>query len=709
MSGGTLRVGRPWPLGATWDGNGINFALFSSAAERVDLCVFDAPEDATARITWPLAHRTGHIWHGYLPEAGPGTLYGWRVHGPYAPEQGSRNNAAKLLIDPYARVLRGALPWSQAHYAYDLEDDDGDLSFNNEDSAGVMPKCEVIDEAYDWEGDTLLHTPWRDTVICELHVKGYTQRHPDVPPALRGTYAGLATEPVIAHMKSLGVTAVELLPVHAFLDDHRLTAMGKRNFWGYNTLGFFAPEMRYSATGEVNEFKDMVKRLHRAGIEVLLDVVYNHTAEGNHLGPTLSLRGIDNAAYYRLAHDRRYHVDFTGTGNTLDTHHPMALRLVMDSLRYWVTQMHVDGFRFDLATALARGGGSADYDIRSSFFAAVAQDPVLSQVKLIAEPWDLGHGGYRVGGFPTGWAEWNGRYRDDVRAYWRGDEGALPAFARRLSGSADLYQHDGRRPVDSINLVTVHDGFTLRDLVSYNEKHNEDNGEGNRDGESHNLSWNCGVEGETHDEAVLALRARQQRNFLATLFLSHGTPLLLGGDELGRTQQGNNNAYCQDNELSWVDWTEARHHPLKAFVARLAALRRSLPALRRTDFLTGLPGPDGRKDLTWFNSAGLEMSADEWHNPAARSACAIWCGQQTDERDAQGRPQPCESVLMIVNAYHDRLRFALPAYRSDAWTVVLDTAAPEGEPPRREWHAGERYPVAGRSLVLMTQSHSETA
>ncbi|MFN3886261.1 MAG: glycogen debranching protein GlgX [Aquabacterium sp.] len=707
MSARMLLGGHPSPLGATWDGAGVNFALFSSTAERVELCLFREAEDSEAFATFTLPRRHGHIWHGYLPEAGPGLLYGWRVHGPYAPELGLRFNPTKLLVDPYAKALRGALTWSSAHYAYDLADDDVDLSFNGEDNAGLIPKSAVVDPRYDWEGDTPLRTPWRDTVICELHVKGYTQTHPELPPDIRGTYAGLASEPVVRHLKALGVTAVELLPVQAFVDDHRLVQLGKRNHWGYNTLAFLAPEMRYSATGDIAEFKDMVKHLHRAGIEVLLDVVYNHTAEGNHLGPTLSLRGIDNTAYYRLAHDHRYHIDFTGTGNTLDTSHPMALRLVMDSLRYWVTEMHVDGFRFDLATALARSGPNADFDLRSSFFAAVAQDPVLSQVKLIAEPWDLGHGGYRVGGFPTGWAEWNGRYRDDVRAFWRGDEGMLPVLARRLSGSADLYQHDARRPVDSINFVTAHDGFTLRDLVSYNHKHNHDNGEDNRDGEAHNLSWNGGVEGDTDDEAVLALRARQQRNFLATLFLSNGTPMLLAGDELGRTQRGNNNAYCQDNALSWVDWTDAERHPLNALVQRLASLRRALPALRRTDFLSGLPGPDGRKDLAWFNAAGCEMRLDDWHNPAVRSACAIWCGQQTDERDEHGRALPCESVLIIVNAYHDRLRFALPAYRHDTWQVRLDTAAEDGAPSRLTWHVGERYPVAGRSLVLMTQPHDE--
>lgn len=697
-----LEPGQPYPLGATWDGEGVNFALYSSAAERVELCLFNEVEDAAAAVSFTLPRRTGHVWHGYLRDAKPGLLYGWRVHGPYAPEQGLRFNPNKLLIDPYARALVGEVRWNSSHFAYDLEDEDADLSYNTEDSAAHMPRCVVVDEHFDWGDDAPPHVPWRDMVIYELHVKGFTQRHPDVPEELRGTYAGLAADAAIAHLKDLGVTTVELLPVHAFVDDQRLREMGLRNYWGYNTLAFFAPEMRYSATGRIDEFKAMVKRLHEAGLEVILDVVYNHTAEGNHLGPTLSFRGIDNPSYYRLSQDRRFYVDHTGTGNTVDTHQPAALRLVMDSLRYWVEQMHVDGFRFDLASALGRG--AHHFDRRSSFFAAIAQDPVLNRVKLIAEPWDVGEGGYRVGDYPTGWAEWNGRYRDDVRAFWRGDEGALPDLAKRLSGSADLYQHDGRRPVDSINFITVHDGFTLHDLVSYNGKHNEANGEGNRDGESHNISWNCGVEGETNDDAVNTLRLRQQRNFLCTLFFSQGTPLLLAGDELGRTQHGNNNAYCQDSELSWLDWQSPQARHLKAFVKKVIALRESLPALRRTDFLTGYPDHQGFKDLTWFNAAGLEMKQEEWLNPAARSACAVWSGYMTGERDDEGHAIVSDSVLILINAYHDKLKFALPRHRGEVWTARLDTASPDGQPQKTDWHAGERYPLAGRSLVLMTQA-----
>lgn len=702
MNAAFLEPGKPYPLGATWDGEGINFALYSSAAERVELCLFHEPQDGVAQATLTLPKRSGHVWHGYLRGSGPGTLYGWRVHGPYAPEQGLRFNPNKLLLDPYARAIVGKLTWSGAHYGYDREDDDSDLSFNSEDSAAGMPKCLVADEHFDWGQDAPPRVPWRDMVIYELHVKGFTKTHPKVPAKLRGTYAGLASPAAIAHLKDLGVTSIELLPVHAFIDEHRLCEMGLRNHWGYNTIGFFAPDMRYSASGHIDEFKNMVKALHQAGIEVILDVVYNHTAEGHHLGPTLCFKGIDNPSYYRLAPAPRYYVDYTGTGNTVDATNPMALRLIMDSLRYWVQHMHVDGFRFDLASALGRS--ASDFDVRSSFFAAIGQDPVLTCVKLIAEPWDIGEGGYRVGSYPTGWAEWNGRFRDDVRTFWRGDEGKLPALASRLSGSADLYQHDGRRPVDSINFVTAHDGFTLRDLVSYNHKHNEANGEHNQDGESHNFSWNCGFEGETDDEAIQALRERQQRNFLCTLFFSQGTPFLLAGDELGRTQKGNNNAYCHDDKLGWINWSEPMADRLQAFVKKVIALRKSLPALRRTNFLTGLPDVQGRKDLTWFNASGLEMKQEEWHNPAARSACAVWCGNQTDQRDERDQPVYSETVLILVNAYHDKLKFALPKQYGEQWAVRLDTSCPDGQPAKADWHAGDRYPLAGRSLVLMTQA-----
>ncbi|MDH5512724.1 MAG: glycogen debranching protein GlgX, partial [Gammaproteobacteria bacterium] len=535
--------GRPYPLGATWDGEGVNFALFSEHAEKVELCLFESRGNReTARI--PLAWQTDLVWHCYLPEARPGQLYGYRVYGPYEPKKGKRFNHNKLLIDPYAKAIEGQVKWSNADFGYRVGHKHEDLSFDRSNNAPGIPKCKVIDPAFTWGGDKPPRTPWHETIIYEMHVKGFTQNHPQVPPALRGTYAGLATEPVIRHLKYLGVTAVELMPVHTFVDERHLVEKGLRNYWGYNSIGFFAPDMRYSATGLVGEFKTMVKTLHSNGIEVILDVVYNHTAEGNHLGPTLSFRGIDNEAYYRLnADDPRYYVDFTGCGNTLNMQHPRVLQIIMDSLRYWVLEMHVDGFRFDLASALARE--LHEVNRLSAFFDIIHQDPVLSQVKLIAEPWDLGEGGYQVGNFPVGWTEWNGKYRDVVRAYWKGEGGIMGEMAYRLTGSSDLYGHSGRRPYASINFITAHDGFTLHDLVSYNDKHNEANGENNRDGHDHNLSWNCGAEGPTDDPVINTMRAQQKRNFLVTLLFSQGVPMLLAGDEMGRTQQGNNNAYCQ--------------------------------------------------------------------------------------------------------------------------------------------------------------------
>ncbi len=721
-----LGAGSPSPLGATPTGQGVNFALYAGHAHEVELCIFDAAGTETRLL---LHHRSGNIWHGLLPGHGAGLRYGYRVHGPYEPAHGLRHNPAKLLLDPYAKKIVGDVTWSNALYAYDVNapaptdagEGDGavdgaegegvpanpppkDEVINTEDSAPGMPRCEVVDDAFDWGDDHAPRVPWRDTVFYELHVKGFTQQLHDVPEALRGTYAGLASDEAIAHMKHLGVTSVELLPVHAFVQDQRLVEAGLRNYWGYNTIGFFSPEMSYCANGGLDEFKGMVKRLHAAGLEVILDVVYNHTAEGNHLGPTLSFKGIDNCEYYRLSHeDRRFYVDYTGTGNTLDTHEPIVLRLVLDSLRYWVQQMHVDGFRFDLCSALARSENA--FDLRSSFLAAIAQDPVLSQVKLIAEPWDIGS--YNVGGFPHGWAEWNGKYRDTVRAFWRGDEGVLAEFARRLCGSDDLFAHNGRSPTESVNVITVHDGFTLRDLVSYNEKHNEANGEDNRDGESHNTSWNCGVEGDTDDPEINALRERQQRNLLATLFVSQGTPLLLAGDELGRTQGGNNNGYCQDSPISWLDWQAEQGARLLPFVRGLMALRRELPALRRTTFFTGRPGADGIKDITWINAAGVEMVDEEWMKPIARSAGQVICGKQTGALDNEGQPVNSDSVLILFNAYHDELPFVLPPHRGEHWTLRLDTAHDEGldaEFGRAEWRAGDTYPMAGRSVVLMTQA-----
>lgn len=705
MSGAVQR-GRPLPLGSTWDGQGTNFALYSSVADAVELCLFD--ESGTTQVAVHTLHRrSGNVWHGYLPDVGPGTVYGWRVLGPYRPEEGLRCNAAKLLLDPYARKIVGTIDWSSASYAYNLDSDEEDFSFNAEDSASAMPKCVVVDERFDWGDDAPPRVPWNETVFYEVHVKGFSKRLESLPEPLRGTYGGLASDAAIAHFKALGVTSIELLPVQSFVDDQRLIESGLRNYWGYNTIGFFSPDLRYSLTGTIDEFKGMVKLLHAAGLEVILDVVYNHTGEGNHLGPTLSFKGIDNPTYYRLsAEDPRHCHDVTGTGNTFNTFSPETLTLVMDSLRYWVSEMHVDGFRFDLAVTLGRG--EYDFDTRSAFFAAIAQDPVLRDVKLIAEPWDVGDGGYRVGGFPVGWAEWNGRFRDAVRSFWRGDEGALPEFAERLCGSADLFAHNGRTPTDSVNIVTVHDGFTLHDLVSYNDKHNEANLEDNRDGESNNHSWNCGAEGETDDPEVLRLRRRQQRNLLATLFLSQGTPLLLAGDELDRTQGGNNNAYCQDNEISWIDWQRPDAPALLAYVQRLTALRRALPTLRRTTFLTGDAGEDGLRDIAWINAMGLEMEEFEWGNPTSRSAGAVLCGHRTGEIDDAGQPVHSESVMLLFNAHHEEVPFVLAGHRHQAWTLRLDTSFEFGtEPPRTDWRAGETYYLSARSMVVLTQPPHE--
>src|SRR5712671_5668561 len=583
---GAVWPGQPYPRGATWDGEGVNFSLFSTNAEKVELCIFDASgRHELQRIA--LRERTDEIWHCYLPEARPGFLYGYRVYGPYDPGRGHRFNPNKLLIEPYAKALHGSLVWSDAHFGYRVGHSKADLSFDKRDSAPGTPKCRVIDSAFTWGDDRPPRVPWHDTVIYEAHVRGLTMRHPDVPPQLRGTYAGIGTAPVVEHLLRLGITTLELMPIHAFFDDRHLLEKGLRNYWGYNTIGFFAPELRYSATGRVSEFKTMVKALHSAGIEVILDVVYNHTAEGNQMGPTLSFRGIDNASYYRLVLDEpRHYMDFTGTGNTLNLQHPRVLQLIMDSLRYWVLEMHVDGFRFDLASALARE--LFEVDRLGAFFDIIHQDPVLSQVKLIAEPWDVGPGGYQVGNFPVLWTEWNGKYRDSVRRFWRGDGGAVSDLATRLAGSNDLYAHSGRQPYASINFITAHDGFTLQDLVSYNDKHNEANGEENRDGESNNLSSNNGVEGQTDDPEIIAVRERQKRNFLATLLLSQGVPMISHGDELGRTQLGNNNAYAQDNEQSWIDWTlTPDKRTLLAFAIKIVRFRLSQPTLRRRKYFQG--------------------------------------------------------------------------------------------------------------------------
>lgn len=699
----TLWPGRPYPLGATWDGEGVNFALFSEHAERVDLCLFD-PRGRRELTRLELQWQTDQVFHAYLPEARPGLLYAYRVHGPYDPGNGHRFNPSKLLLDPYARHLTGQVRWSDALFGYRIGSPRADLQPDRRDSAAGMPRCQVIDSAFTWGDDRSPRTPWHDTVIYELHIKGFTALNERVPPALRGTYAGLATAPVIAYLQRLGVTAVELMPVHAFVDDRHLVAQGLRNYWGYNSIGYFAPDMRYSATGQVDEFKTMVKALHSAGIEVILDVVYNHTAEGNQLGPTLCFRGIDNAAYYRLLHDdRRYYMDYTGCGNTLNMRHPRVLQLIMDSLRYWVQEMHVDGFRFDLASALARE--LHEVDRLGAFFDIIHQDPVLSQVKLIAEPWDLGEGGYQVGNFPVGWTEWNGRYRDAARAYWRGDEAMLGDMAYRLTGSSDLYESSGRRPYASINFITCHDGFTLHDLVSYTDKHNEANGEGNRDGEDHNLSWNCGEEGPTDNGHIRSLRARQKRSLLATLFLSQGIPMLAAGDERGRTQQGNNNAYCQDNELSWLDWSldEERAH-LLAFVRRLIRLRREHPALRRRQFFRGHHVNGGPvKDLTWLRPDGEEMTEVDWHQPFGRVLGMFVAGDAFEEHDERGRRIRDADLILLFNAHNAPIGFRLPAEPARTrWAVLIDTHFEDGErPDRRNFYSHEHYPLQGRSVAVL--------
>ncbi|MBL0420990.1 glycogen debranching protein GlgX [Ramlibacter sp. AW1] len=694
--------GLPYPRGATWDGQGVNFALFSQHAERVELCLFD-PTGRHEQQRIEMRERTADVWHCYLPQARPGLAYGWRVHGPYRPEDGHRFNPHKLLLDPYAKDLIGRLRWSDALYGYTIGSRRQDLSFDKRDSGSLVPKARVADSAFSWDGDRRPDVPWQDMVVYEVHVRGFTMRHPDVPPKLRGTYAGLSCAPVIDYLRRLGVTTIELLPVHSFVDDRRLAEKGLRNYWGYNSLGYFAPETRYSSTGRVYEFKSMVRTLHSAGFEVILDVVYNHTCEGNHLGPTLSLRGIDNASYYILQPDqRRYYEDFTGCGNTVNLENPHALQLVMDSLRYWVQEMHVDGFRFDLASALAREAGKVEN--LSAFFNAIRQDPVLSRVKLIAEPWDLGHGGYQVGNFPAGWSEWNDRYRDAVRGFWRGDGGLLGEVTRRLTGSEDFYGWSGRRPYASINFVTAHDGFTLHDLVSYNQKHNEANGEDNRDGHNHNVSWNHGAEGPTDDPQIAQLRERQKRNMLATLLLSQGVPMLLAGDPRGHTQQGNNNAYCQDNELSWLEWDlDDAQKSLVEFVVRLIALRKAHPAFRRRSFFRGVPlDGDALKDVSWLRPDGHEMTPDDWHHGENRCVGMLMSGQGIADLGPRGERERDDDFLLLLNAHAHDLDFALAAVDGAPWQVMVDTARPgigsAGQPVRE---ASLRYPMLARSLVLL--------
>ncbi len=696
--------GRPYPLGSTWDGEGVNFALYSEHAEKVELCLFDiSGKRETFRIRLP--EQTDMVWHGYLPEVRPGQLYGYRVYGPYAPAQGHRFNHYKLLLDPYGKQVQGVIRWSDSHFGYRVGHKNEDLSFDRRDDAAGMPKNRVIDSAFTWGADTPPRISWHETLIYELHVKGFTKSHPDVPEALRGTYAGLATAPVIEYFTRLGVTAIELMPVHSFVDDRRLVERGLRNYWGYNSIGFLAPESRYLATDSIHEFKTMVKTLHSAGLEVILDVVYNHTAEGNHLGPTLSLKGIDNSSYYRLEPDNpRYYKDYTGTGNTLNMRHPRVLQLIMDSLRYWVLEMHVDGFRFDLAATLARE--LHEVDRLGAFLDIIHQDPVLSQVKLIAEPWDIGEGGYQVGNFPVGWAEWNDRYRDTVRAYWKGDGGVAGDLAYRITGSSDLYAQSGRRPYASINFVTAHDGFTLQDLVSYNEKHNEANGENNQDGNNNNLSWNCGVEGPTDDPNILALRAKQKRNLLATLLLSQGVPMLYQGDAIGQTQLGNNNAYCQDNSISWVNWDlQPQDRDLLAFVQRLINLRKRHPIFRRRRFFQGRPIKGANiKDVLWLNPAGHEMSEDEWRDSSVRCLGMFLSGQGLDETDERGRKLSDENFLVLLNAHHEDVEFVLPAYRPGArWTAWMDTSREGGLRPADTYDSGASYPLQARSMVVLME------
>ena len=699
--------GSPYPLGATWDGVGVNFALFSEHGTRVELCLFDSPDAETESLTIPLTEHTDMVWHGYLPDVRPGQLYGYRVHGPYAPDAGHRFNPNKVVLDPYARIVGRAPEWNESLFGFRTGEDDA--SFDERDSAAHAPLAAVVDTAFTWGEDRPLRTPWHQTLIYELHVKGFTALHPEIPERLRGTYLGLASEPAIQHLIALGVTAVELMPVHYHVDDWHLVQRGLGNYWGYNTLAYFAPDSRYATAASplecVREFKMMVRALHAAGLEVILDVVYNHTAEGNHLGPTVSLRGIDNATYYRLQpHDARYYQDFTGCGNTLNMRSPRVLQLIMDSLRYWVTEMHVDGFRFDLASALARELHAVDK--LGAFFDIIHQDPILSQVKLIAEPWDLGEGGYQVGNFPTKWTEWNGKYRDAVRRFWRGDGGALSELATRLSGSSDLYEQSGRRPYASINFITAHDGFTLADLVSYNDKHNEANGEHNADGENHNLSWNCGMEGTTDDRRVLDLRAAQRRNFMATLLFSVGVPMISGGDELCRTQSGNNNAYCQDNEVSWTDWTlTPERRDFLAFTRRVIQIWRNHPVLRRRKFFQGrsIRGAEVL-DIAWLDSAGVEMTDETWHSPDVRALGVRLNGDAIQEVNERGERIAGDTLLLMLNPGDEIIRFVLPATAAvERWDTLLDTADPWQ--PTRRLRAGDRYELHGRSLAVMKLSN----
>ncbi len=697
-----LRVwpGRSYPLGATWDGAGVNFALFSENATKVELCLFDSPDAPKEAHRIELTEQTDQVWHCYLPDVLPGQLYGYRVHGPYEPAKGHRFNPNKVLLDPYAKLIGRDVRWDDALFGYKIGQDD--LSFDERDSAAFAPLAAVVDTAFTWGDDRPPRTPWHKTLIYELHVKGFTMRHPGVPENLRGTYAGLASDAAVRHLLDLNVTAVELLPVHHHLNDRHLLEKGLTNYWGYNTLAFFAPQFTYDSPNNnlspVHEFKMMVRALHAAGIEVILDVVYNHTAEGNQMGPTLSWRGVDNAAYYRLAPDPRYYMDFTGCGNTLNMQHPKVLQMIMDSLRYWVTEMHVDGFRFDLASTLARE--LFEVNKLGAFFDIIHQDPVLNQVKLIAEPWDVGPGGYQVGNFPPGWTEWNGKYRDNVRKFWKGDGGTASEFATRLCGSSDLYERSGRKPYASVNFVTCHDGFTLHDLVSYNHKHNEANQEDNRDGADNNDSWNCGAEGPTDDPGINALRERQKRNFVATLMLSQGVPMLLAGDELGHTQKGNNNTYCQDNELSWLNWELSEDQKqFLAFVKKVAQLWREQPVLHRRTFFQGrsIRG-EGVMDVSWFGPTGKDMSDQDWAGFVKCLGMRL-AGDLIGELDERGEPIVGDSLLVLLNAHHEPIPFTLPPTNpGHRWECLLDTS--DDAAPCVTKDGGEVYPLKDRSVAV---------
>jgi isoamylase len=709
-------TGYPYPLGATWLGNGVNFAIFSEHATSVDLCLFDSLDAPQESVRIPITEYTARVWHAFLPDVKPGQLYGYRIDGPFDPGRGMWFNHSKLLLDPYAKAIAGEIRWADEMFGYEVKNQTEHLIRDLRDDASGVPKAAVIDQTFDWGNDKRPGIPLHRSVIYEMHIKGFTKLWSNVSEEIRGTYAGVGSPAAVEYLKDLGVTAVELLPVHARIDDKALVDRGLRNYWGYNTIGFFAPEAKYSSSGamggQVGEFKSMVRNLHAAGIEVILDVVYNHTGEGNHLGPTLCFRGVDNPAYYWLLPENPlFYQDFTGTGNTFNLLHPRTLQLVMDSLRYWVNEMHVDGFRFDLAATLGRDHKGVN--IQHPFFQAVQQDPAISQVKLIAEPWDVGQGGYQVGNFPILWSEWNGKYRDEVRRFWKGDEDQISELAYRFVGSPDLYQTSGRRPYASINFVTAHDGFTLNDLVSYNNKHNEANGEDNRDGDNNNHSWNCGVEGPTDDAAINRLRRQQRRNFLTTLLLSQGVPMLCGGDEWGRSQQGNNNAYCQDNEISWFSWDhDENQKQFFAFTKKLIQLRRDHPIFRRSKFFQGRKIGDSEvKDVMWFNPGGNEMSEEEWASPLVRCLGVLLCGDTSDMISFEGQTICDETFLFLINAYYQPLSFVLPGQEQIDWQRILDTSVEEGflsEP--KTFASGDDVQVAGRSAQLLTLtrgSHAE--